>query len=152
MSFGTLTTVLNTPLKLNTLTTTIINTRPILRYYPGWGSAPSGHHTFEINKFENKYSFIYSPPNRSSQTLENIIVNNSGLPFRPATATFNVSKSLGKYGFLLNEFDDENVAKQFMKDTTTKLKVDKTIISYFPDNPDFIQGFVLFGYDYYRMN
>ena len=140
MSFGTLTTMLNTPLMLNTPTTTIINTRPIPP-----GSGPSGYHTFYIKKFENKYSFIYSPtPNRSSQTLKNIIVNISD--FRQAT--FNVSKSLGNDGFLLNEFDDENVAKQFMKNTTTKVNADKTRISYFPDNPDFIQAFVLSGYGY----
>jgi len=145
MSFGTLTTVLNTPLKLNTSTTTIINTqsRP--------PNTPSGYHTFYINKIENKYSLIYSPtPNRSFQTLENIIVNNSGAPVYSENLSkffnFKVSKSLGNDGFLLNnEFEDENVAKQFMKDTTTKLKVDIIRISYFPDNPE---GFFLVGYDY----
>ena len=66
--------------------------------------------------------------------------------FQPAT--FKVSKFLGDNGFLLNEFDDENVAKKFMKDTTEKLNVDKRRIIFFPDNLDFIQNFVLYGYSY----
>ena len=149
MSFGTLTTMLNTPLNtpLNTTTTTIINTFQRDQY-----EGPSAYHLFYIKKFENKYSFIYSPtPNRSYPTLKNIIVINSAAPVSPITqfqpATFKVSKFLGN-GFLLNKFDDENVAKKFMKDTTEKLNVDKRRIIFFPDNPDFIQNFVLYGYSY----
>ena len=145
MSFGTLTTMLNTPLKLNTPTTTIINTQ-------SGPNTPSGYHTFYINKSDNKYSFIYSPtPNRSFQTLENIIVNNSGQPLYSETLfkfffNLNVRNSLGNDGFLLtNVFDDEKAAKEFMKDTTTKLKVDIIRISYLPDNPE---GFFLVGYGY----
>jgi hypothetical protein len=141
MSFGTLTTMLNTP--LNTPTTTIIHT--FQREYEG----PSAYHLFYIKKFENKYSFIYSPkPNRSYPTLKNIIVINSAPITQFQPATFKVSKFLGDNGFLLNEFDDENVAKKFMKDTTEKLNVDKRRIIFFPDNPDFIQNFVLYGYSY----